>query len=59
MALVSICDNCQEEWVVDSLVHVQGVDKSLCPVCVNQLVDLCFSHLTNQKIRIIQEELEE
>jgi len=60
MALVTICDNCQDdEWLVDSLVYIEAVEKNCCPVCVNQLVDLCFSRLNNAVIRQIKEELED
>jgi len=59
MSLVSICDNCYENWRVDSLVYVDAIGQNLCPVCVNQLVDLCFSQLTNAKIRIVKQEMEE
>lgn len=59
MALVTICDNCNDDWRVDSLAFVEAVDKNLCPVCVNQLVDLCFSRLSNAVIRQVKEELED
>jgi hypothetical protein len=59
MSLVTICDNCYANWQVDQLVYVEAVEKNCCPVCVNQLVDLCFSRLTNAVIRQIKEELED
>lgn len=59
MSLVTMCDNCQDEWLVDSLAFVTAVEKNLCPVCVNQLVDLCFSRLSNAVIRQVKEELED
>lgn len=59
MALVSPCDNCQDEWVVDALTYVEAVEKVLCPVCVNQLVDLCWSRLNNATIHQIKVELED
>jgi len=59
MALVTICDNCYAEWLVDQFVYVEAVEKNLCPVCINQLVDLCYSRLSNKVIRKVEEELEE
>ena len=59
MALQSVCDNCMDCWTVDALVHIEAINSLLCPVCINQLVDLCFSNLTNAKIEIIKQDLED
>jgi len=59
MSLVTICDNCYTNWTVDKLVYVEAVEKNCCPVCVNQLVDLCFSRLCDFSIREIKYKLEE
>ena len=58
MALVTICDNCHNDWLVDQLVYVDAIEKNCCPVCVNQLVDLCFSRLTHAVICQIEERLQ-
>jgi len=59
MSLVSICDNCYANWTVDQLIYVEAVEKNCCPVCVNQLVDLCFSRLSGSSIQVIKYKLEE
>ena len=59
MALQTLCDNCESSWAVDQLVYVELVKKNLCPVCINQLVDLCALELTESRLQGIMEELEE
>ena len=39
MALVSLCDNCEADYLVDSLVYVELVKKNLCACCINDLLD--------------------
>lgn len=39
MALVTLCDNCEADYLVDSLVYVELVKKNLCACCVNDLLD--------------------
>jgi hypothetical protein len=59
MALITLCDTCHCNWLVDQLVYVTAVEKNLCPVCINQLVDLCFCRLVNQEIPLIKQDLED
>ena len=59
MALQTICDNCQTEWLVDSIILVDAVDENLCPNCVNQLVDLCWARFPNAIIGQIKQDLED
>jgi hypothetical protein len=59
MALTTMCDNCQDEWLIDQLVYVTAVEKNLCPVCINQLVDICFFRLPEYTIRLVKEEFED
>lgn len=40
MSLVSMCDQCENSWRIDSLTYVEAVQQNLCPVCINQLVDM-------------------
>lgn len=40
MALVSRCDQCESSWRTDNLVYVDAVNRNLCSVCLNQLVDI-------------------
>ena len=40
MALTTLCDNCEHDWLVDQLVFVDVVNQNLCPVCINHLIDL-------------------
>ena len=46
MALVTLCDNCEHDWLVDQLVFVDAVDKNLCPVCINHLIEILWSEFT-------------
>ena len=39
MALVTLCDNCEADYLIDSLVYIELVKKNLCPCCVNDLMD--------------------
>jgi len=57
--LVTICDNCHDDWCVDSLTFVEAVGKNCCPNCLNQLVDLCFARLNDSQIFKIKQELED
>ena len=59
MALQTICDNCEHDWLVDNMVFVEVVKKNLCPVCINQLVDLLVCRLSEREIREVKQELED
>lgn len=50
MALVTLCDNCESDWPVDNLVYVHAANKNLCPVCVNFLLDVVISKLSEVEI---------
>jgi len=39
MALVTLCDNCEADYLVDSLVYIELVKKNLCACCINDLLD--------------------
>lgn len=49
MALTTLCDNCEHDWIVDQLVFIDVVNKNLCPVCINQLVDLLVGACTESE----------
>lgn len=59
MALVSLCDNCSGDWVVDSLVWIEPVQKLLCPECINHLVDLLLLEVPESVASKVLNELEE
>ena len=59
MGLVTECDNCEHSWLVDSLTYIDGMEQNLCPNCVNQLVDLCWSRLSDAEIRQIKIEIDD
>ena len=58
MALVTLCDNCENDWLVDQLVFVEAVDKNLCPVCINNLVEMLWSEFTGLQQKVIIDMLE-
>jgi hypothetical protein len=59
MGLQTICDNCENEWLVDNLVFIEFVDKNLCPVCLNQLVDLLVWRISEKELRKVKQDLED
>lgn len=59
MALQTICDNCENLWLVDNLLYVTALNKNLCPVCLNQLVDLLILQISEKQWHSVKRELEE
>jgi len=57
VALTTLCDNCENDWLVDQLVFVDAVNQNLCPVCINKLVDILSSNFTGTQLKAMKDML--
>ena len=59
MALQTICDSCESLWLVDQLVFVEALENNLCPVCINNLVDLLVSECSEATWQAVKNAMNE
>ena len=56
MGLVTICDVCESDWLVDSLVFIDELDMNICPNCANDLVDCVVSNISRLRWNKLKQE---